>query len=95
MKKKLSKGIIHPMLLDYLITFGTEWRPHEEVFQFRMKQAENMAWQGKSPFRQAMDFGYIETKTVLVGIVGIVGNHHVHHYYVRLTPKGLRRIARG
>lgn len=90
MKKKLSKGMMHPMLLDYLLRFGTNWVSFKATYEFRVE------WYEKAPsdylFWQTREFGFIETRKEYnsnLRSLGLLSDE------IRLTPKGLRRIARG
>ena len=92
MKKKLSKGMMHPMLLDYLLRFGTNWVSFKATYEFRVE------WYEKAPsdylFWQTREFGFIERREKRERL-----SRALHLYYdtdlYRLTPKGMRRIARG
>lgn len=95
MKKKLSKGMMHPMLLDYLLRFGTEWRTQEETKMFRVEMWVRIKYDtNDNPFWQALEFGFIERRENRVIIDDPLDLHYRTDLY-RLTPKGMRRIARG
>lgn len=95
MKKRLNKGMMHPMLLDYLLRFGTEWRTREETKEFRAKTWESIIYDTYSnPFYQALVFGFIERRENRVRLSRALDLYYDTDLY-RLTPKGMRRIARG
>lgn len=104
MKKKLSKGMMQPMLLDYLFTFGTSWQDYYDVLDFRIRYANDdlqkhllevmghELYSKRSVFRQALAFGYIEARDHLLNKCP-PSSLTVTQY--RLSQKGMRRIARG
>lgn len=95
MKKKLSKGMMHPMLLDYLLRFGTEWRTQEETKLFRVETWLRIKYDtNDNPFWQALEFGFIERREKRERLSRALDLYYDTDLY-RLTPKGMRRIARG
>lgn len=105
MKKKLSKGIMHPMLLDYLLTFGTSWQDEFDIFDFRIRHAKDAlqasllrglgyeVYSKRSAFMQAIDFGFIEHR--MYPLIPQTNREYLKVNQYRLSQKGLRRIARG
>lgn len=91
MRKQLSKGQMKPFLLEYMINFGTEWQRLNGRFGDWMKLNKRHT---HHLFMQAIRFKHIEYKRVVVHEVELLGEQMtLTQLVVRLSPKGLRRIA--